>query len=194
MSNFQSPPTYAEVVLVDDRTGKARFNPIWLKWFYDLVGVLNNVGAGVGTINHNSLASLQGGAANEYYHLTAAQQALIAAGFAASTYTPTLTNVTNLAASTAYQCQYLQIGNTILVSGKVDVDPTAAAATELGISLPVASNFGATEDCAGTGAWLAVQQSAAILADTANDRASMQWLASDLANRSVYFSFAYQKI
>jgi hypothetical protein len=115
-----------------------------------------------------------------------------ALGLASGTYTPTLFNVTNMAASTAYQCQYLQVGAVVTVSGKVDVDPTAAAATELGLSLPVASNLGATENLGGTAFALAVAgQGAAILADAANDRASMQWVAVDVANRSMYFSFQY---
>src|SRR5688500_4743620 len=32
------------------------------------------------------------------------------------TYTPTLTNTTNLDGSTAYECQYLRVGNTVTVS------------------------------------------------------------------------------
>lgn len=111
------------------------------------------------------------------------------------TYTPTLTGVTNVAASTAYQCQYIRVGAVVTVSGKVDVDPTAAVATQLGISLPVASNLGALEDCAGTAAAPAVAgQSAAIYADITNDRAQMEWVAVDLANRSMYFTFTYEVI
>lgn len=116
-------------------------------------------------------------------------------GLASGTYTPTLFNVTNVAASTAYQCQYLQVGSVVSVSGKVDVDPTAAVATELGLSLPIASNLGATENLGGTAFALAVAgQGAAILADVANDRASFQWVAVDVANRSMYFQFQYQII
>jgi hypothetical protein len=116
------------------------------------------------TRDHASLQNMQGGTTGERYHLTAAQQALIAAGIASSTWTPTLTNTTNLDASTAYQGQYIRFGNTVTCSGKVDVDPTAAAATVLGISLPIVSNFGATEDCAGTAVNPAAQESAAIVA------------------------------
>lgn len=75
MSVYQPPPTYAEVVLVDEKTGQAKFNPIWLDWFIRLV---KDVSAS-GTTDHNTLNNLQGGAANQYYHLTAAQQALVVA-------------------------------------------------------------------------------------------------------------------
>jgi hypothetical protein len=111
------------------------------------------------------------------------------------TYTPTLTNTTNLDATVAYQSQWLRVGNTVFVSGKVDIDPTAAGVTvDMGMSLPVASNFGSAEDCAGTGFCTAVQQGAAILADATNDRARWVFLVNDTANRSFYFSFGYRVI
>lgn len=112
------------------------------------------------------------------------------------TYTPTLTNAANLAASTAYECQWLRVGNIVNVSGKADVDPTlTATATQLGISLPVASNFGAQEDCAGTAFASGIAgQGAAIRADAANDRAEMVWIAGDITNQPHYFHFQYQVI
>ena len=191
---FEPPPTYAEVILTDSVSKKAVFNPIWLKWFIDLAGILSVTGGGGGTILHNNLGSLQGGAANEYFHLTSAQQA-IAAATTAGTYTPTLTNTTNLAASTAYQCQYLRVGATVTVSGRVDIDPTALGQIVLGISLPVASNFGAVEDCAGVGApYNSSTRAFGIYADTANDRATMEAIVADIANYGVYFTFTYQVI
>src|SRR3990167_10996405 len=70
----------------------------------------------------------------------------------ANTYTPTLTNVFNVAASTAYACQYMRVGNVVTVSGQVDIDPTAASTyTELDISLPIASAFTATNQLGGVG-------------------------------------------
>lgn len=71
--NFEPPPTYADPVLVDEKTKRGQFNPIWLKWFVDLTQVLSNLASGTGSgILHNTLAGLQGGQANEYYHVTAA--------------------------------------------------------------------------------------------------------------------------
>lgn len=49
MSSFQPPPTYALPILVDEKTGKATFNPIWLKWFVDLSANLGSGGAGTVT-------------------------------------------------------------------------------------------------------------------------------------------------
>lgn len=195
MASFQPPPTYALPVLVDEKTGQSQFNPIWLNWFIDLVGVVNASGGGAGVVQHNSTGGLQGGTANQFYHLTAVQQALVAAGFSSSTYTPTLTNVTNLAASTTHSAQWIQLGTTAIVSGQAEVSPTAAASTVLGISLPVASNLANTNECAGAAFCPTVAgQGAAILGDATNNRAQMEWIAVNTANRSMYYIFMYRVI
>ena len=113
---------------------------------------------------------------------------------ASGTYTPTLTNVANLGASTAYECQYLRVGGVVAVSGRVDIDPTlTATATQLGISLPIASNLAADSDCAGTAFSTAIPgQGAGIHADTTNDRAEMAWKAGDVTNQNMYFTFIYE--
>lgn len=114
---------------------------------------------------------------------------------ASGVYTPTLTGVANVGASTPYECQYLRVGSTVTVSGRVDVDPTAAVSTQLGISLPIASNIGAPEDCAGTAFCPTIAgQGAAILGDAANNRAQMEWIAVDITNQPMYFTFTYAVI
>lgn len=110
-------------------------------------------------------------------------------------YTPTLTNVTNVSASSPLQCQYVRVGSVVIVSGRLTVDPTAAALTDLGISLPIASNFGAPEDCGGVAfAGLVAGQGAVIFADTTNDRAQMTWTTVDTANRAMSLIFMYRVI
>lgn len=118
------------------------------------------------------------------------------AGLSSGTYTPTLTNSANLDASTAYLCQWLRVGNTITVSGKVSVDPTlVATTTTLGISLPVASNFGADTDAGGVAFAPGIAaQGAAIFADASNDRLTMQWKSSDITNQAMYFTATYRGI
>lgn len=65
MASFQPVPTYADPVLVDQKSGKSGFNPVWLSWFLTLTN------GGLGSITpHNSLAGLQGGLSGQYYHLT----------------------------------------------------------------------------------------------------------------------------
>lgn len=117
-------------------------------------------------------------------------------GIVSSTYTPTLFNVANLDASTAYACQYLRVGSIVTVSGHVDVDPTlTATATQLGLSLPVASTLAAIGNVAGTAACPTIAaQSAAVVGDVVNARAEMRWIAGDITNQPMYFSFTYQVI
>lgn len=112
------------------------------------------------------------------------------------TYTPTLTNVANIDGSTAYECQYVRIGNTVVVGFKVSVDPTlAATVTQLGISLPIASNIGAQEDCAGCAFASGIAgQGAAIIGDAANDRAQLEFVSADVTNQPMYGTFVYQVI
>jgi hypothetical protein len=117
------------------------------------------------------------------------------------TYTPTLTNGTNVAASTARVCRYMRVGNVVDVSGHFDLDPTAAAGTQtiLAISLPVASNLAAVTDLSG-------QASANLLAggvsgvsgqggdiegDVTNDRALFYFNASTTNNVTFKFTFSY---
>lgn len=115
-------------------------------------------------------------------------------GMADGTYTPTLTNVSNISSSTAYGCQYLQVGNTVLVSGKIDITPTSSSsATKLGITLPITSNFTNSQNCSGTASCNSIAgQSAAILGDTTNHRAQLEFISgSVLSTASMYFIFSY---
>lgn len=144
---------------------------------------LDTVGRLSGTALHNNGSGLAG-TTNQF----------LGSGF----YTPTLTAVANVAASTSAQCQWMRVGNVVTVSGTISIDPTAAATlTQLGISLPIASNLsvaGGTE-CAGT----AVRTTAAtnfiagnITSDTVNDRAELDFFCdADAANRTWAFSFTY---
>lgn len=113
------------------------------------------------------------------------------------TYTPTLTSVANVAASTAYACQYSRVGSVVTVSGKVDVDPTVGVSTttQLGVSLPIASNFSAAEQLAGTASSPSIAtQVGGVYADGTNDRAQLDFKAVDPNNTSWYFIFSYRVI
>jgi len=76
MADVQPPPTFADVILVNEQTKRASFNPIWLKWFIDLANTLNASGGTL--LTHNDVAGIQGGITGERYHLSQAQQALVA--------------------------------------------------------------------------------------------------------------------
>jgi len=115
---------------------------------------------------------------------------------AEGTYTPTLTNTANISASIPYQCQYLRVGNTVTVSGRVDVTPTSSGvSTQLGISLPIPSNIGTTTNCAGVASsTVTAGECAGILGEPTGDVAQMRWMASSTSNFGMFFTFTYRII
>jgi hypothetical protein len=111
------------------------------------------------------------------------------------TYTPTLTNVTNIAGSTAYVTGYYRIGNSVTVFGKVDINPTLSAATasEIAISLPVASDLAQEEDLGGVAVSDSLaSETARIKGDATNNRASIVFKSISVSNDSYSFEFSYQ--
>jgi hypothetical protein len=116
-------------------------------------------------------------------------------GLAHGTYTPTLTNTTNIAASTLNGTfSYIRVGNTVNVAGCVSVDPTAAGTTTLTISLPIASNFGGAFDCNGTASSQATNTTANMASSGTSDAAIMTFTAVDLSNQTFRVIFTYQVI
>lgn len=110
------------------------------------------------------------------------------------TYTPALTIVSNLDATPAsFTAQYIRVGDTITVSGKVLVNPTTTLTlTQLGISLPIASALTQQEQASGTAAASNISSiSAAVRGDASNDRAEMSWIATDITDQPLYFTFTY---
>ena len=114
----------------------------------------------------------------------------------ASKWTPTLTNVANIDASANYECLYARLGSIVFFAGRVDLNPTLPAVkTQLGISLPVASNFGAAEDAAGVAFCPEISgEGAAVHADATNDRLELEYRAIDMTNQPFYFVGAYEVI
>jgi hypothetical protein len=112
------------------------------------------------------------------------------------TYTPTLTNTTNIASSTAAVCQYMRVGNVVTVSGTVTIDPTATGRIVMGMTLPIASNFAGANECGGTFAssGTTTVNVGSIAADSTNDRATFDGVTADAASRVYAFSFTYRII
>lgn len=112
------------------------------------------------------------------------------------TFSPTATIISNMDAVTVSEVQFLRIGNTVTVSGRVTVDPTTTVtSTSFRITLPVASNLAAINQCGGTAAAIAIAgQVAGIYADATNNEAIFQWIAADVTNQEMYFTFTYRVI
>ena len=132
-----------------------------------------------GTALHNNAGAVTG-ATNQY--------------IASGTYTPTLTNVTNVAASTARLCTWSRNGNKVTVSGQLDITlTTTLLASELDISLPIPSAFTTAYQLGGTATAIAAQASWGIQADATNDRA--QFMATGIVsvtNQTYTFQFGYE--
>lgn len=108
------------------------------------------------------------------------------------TYTPTLFNTTNIAASTASLLHYRLTGNQVEVWGNVVVSETTASVfSELGISLPIASNLALGTDLYGN-ASTALSYSAIVAGDTTNDRAVLQFTINNNASQGWRTRFSYE--
>lgn len=146
--------------------------------------------------NHNQLSGLQGGQLNEYYHLTAAQHTnLTGVGTLASgTFTPTLTNITNVDSSSPSVAQWMRVGNTVTVSGRIDIDPTVGGSTLtiVHMTLPIASNLGAaTNLCGAGGTFQTPIVSALVTGDPATDRAIFQFYSTNTTNVPCAYTYTY---
>lgn len=108
------------------------------------------------------------------------------------TYTPTLTNQTNVASSTPAVLQYMRVGNTVTVSGQVTIAPTATGNTLLGLSLPIASSLTNATQVGGTAVSQTTTQVAAIYADTTNNRATIRLQAAATTSLVYSFQFTYR--
>lgn len=113
-----------------------------------------------------------------------------------STYTPVATNVTNITASTPKNTTWSRVGNIVTEGGSITVTNTLAVASEVDISLGVASNLALATDLNG----IVTMDSTAsvnmyVKGDATNDRASIFFTSAGIGQTStIYFTFMYQVI
>lgn len=143
----------------------------------------------------NAGISAHEGAADPHPGYTTAAElssAIAALNLTSGAYAPTGTGITNVAALTTYDCNYLRVGSVVTVSGRVDIDATATGNTVLVLTLPIETNFTSANQLAGVAANHEVSgHSAAIFADTGGERAQFQFNTTDTANRAMFFTFTY---
>ncbi len=111
------------------------------------------------------------------------------------TYTPTLTNGTNVASSGTASAMFSRVGNIVTVSGSLEVDPTSADSnTLLGVSLPIASDLTSANQLEGVARDAPVNVSPGagwLNGDTTNDRAQLQMWPHNSGNSEWRFTFQY---
>lgn len=114
----------------------------------------------------------------------------------AGTYTPTITNVSNVASSTANVTQYIRVGTMVHVFGQLTLAPTLDADMTARVSLPVASNLANSFELAGTGiAWATGSPKVCeIQGDVTNNEAQFRLDNALGAGLVVSFSFGYKVI
>lgn len=70
VTTVQPVPAYALPFIGNEQEMRKlglKFNPLWLKWFLDMLKTIQSGGG----VDHNLLSNLQGGTTNQYYHLRA---------------------------------------------------------------------------------------------------------------------------
>jgi len=105
-------------------------------------------------------------------------------------YTPTLTDTTNVALSTLAWAYWERSGDRVTVHFEIAIDPTAAVATELQISLPIAQDMAAATELVGSAVGDAGTE-ALINGDATSDAAAVTYTAPGLAAETFRGSFSY---
>lgn len=115
----------------------------------------------------------------------------------AGTYTPTISDTVNVAASTIHQLNYIRVGVNVIVSGRIEIDPTAAVYTAFELTLPIASNLAEFGDLTGSGArsGSVAPLAVTIYGDYVLKKASFEYVCdATLTSQSFYFMFMYRVI
>lgn len=113
-------------------------------------------------------------------------------------YTPTLTSVANISASTAHESSYVRIGDFVIVQGSVDIDPNATnTLTQLKVSLPIDATFSSQIELSGNGTNRGIGGTFAVTAYDLNSTPSsalIEWTPTENPplNRLYKYTFIYR--
>lgn len=117
---------------------------------------LQNNGTYIFIDDANSAVSITnvpaGAITNDFATFDGTQIKKIPAPIESGTYTPSLSDLTNLNSATPEPWQYMRVGNVVTVSGTVNVEPTAAAGTITSFlfNVPINSDLQNPGELAGT--------------------------------------------
>jgi len=109
-------------------------------------------------------------------------------------WTPTVIGITNIDSVTWTSGHYQRFGRYVHVQGRVSVDPTTAAATasQIAITLPIASDFRLVNDEIGVGISATGAYGCRLTADTANDRLLLDFPAESTGSYTLWFLGSYK--
>lgn len=114
---------------------------------------------------------------------------------ASGTYAPTVAAIANVDGTpTVTNAMYQRIGDIVTVTGTLNVDPTAAAATatEVSLTLPFASDLGAAADLAGVASIVADDLPGNVEGDPTTNTARIKFLSPSTSALVLRFSFTYR--
>jgi hypothetical protein len=185
---YGDPDTSATMGYRDTSTSKART----LSSYADRIVLVSEDSIGVGfkivlkdtemTLSSTLTASTIGInrviRGNDFHNSAAAQGSASQQDIRSGTYTPSATSITNIASSTPRKSNWSRVGNIVTVAGSVTITTTANGLTNLGLSLPIASNFGTIYEAAGN-----------VIATTTNAHYGVVY--SNVANNYVVIEFAH---
>lgn len=114
---------------------------------------------------------------------------------ASGTYTPTATGVANVSSNTPQVHAWMRVGNSVTMSGRVDVIPSLASTfTQIRIALPVPSNFASGMDVSGALTWNVSTTGLGagfVNADATNDQIILNFICGSVANHGLRYSVTY---
>lgn len=117
----------------------------------------------------------------------------VSANVYSGTYTPTITSIGNLDATSSAQCQFMRVGNVVTVSGVIEIDPTTSGLTEFRIDLPISSDITSITNLSGQAIVTAAttRYSLQCKGDTTNDAAYFIGYTTFNANNETSIMFQY---
>lgn len=129
---------------------------------------------------------------NDTFNVTAL--AILGGEIIGGIWTPYVINTTNISTSTAYEGQYIRVGNVVHCSMAISITPTAAGACELRIDPPVvpSSNFADAYAGSGVGAVYAISLSGAVNSVPATKKLQLRFLAPATTAREWRLTFSYK--
>ena len=165
--------------------------------FYASGTAVNYFGGNVGIANTSPDCKLDVTGGIKTSRTTVTSPAATDGNIFSGTYTPTLTNSTNVAASTPVECFYTRVGNVVTVTGQVSIDVTTTLTDSvLLMTLPIASTFTVARNCGGTGASSTAgtygTETIAISGNVAGGSAEFRLRPASVANLDYRFSFSYR--
>jgi len=107
------------------------------------------------------------------------------------TYTPSTTNMVNIASTTTINSNWSRVGNIVTVAGYVSITTSGNGLAQLGLSLPVASNF--TTRYEGSGTFTTTEHFGEIYSHVSNDNVVLEFQHSGSTGADEFrYVFVYE--